>query len=343
MNARPAPLLIVGCGMTTAVGLTAPATCAALRARINNFRETEFMALGGSLISAAEVSLGRRARGLHRLAQIVVGPIRECLALEPSVATQTIPLLLSLAEPARPGRYSDLDISLLPIVQEILNTRFHSSSRVIAMGRVAGAVAICEATKLVNEQGFRRVIVAGVDNYLVRSTIEHFDDCDRLLTERNSNGFIPGEAGAALLVGADDGSPGLRVRSLGLAVEEATIDSERPLRGEGLAAAYRQALSAANLGLHEIDYRVIDGSGEQYWFREANFAMARLMRVRREFQDIWCPADCLGETGAAAIPCMVGVVWWAARKGYAPGPLALLHGSNDDGRRVALVMDGGNI
>jgi 3-oxoacyl-[acyl-carrier-protein] synthase-1 len=343
MTARPAPILVVGCGMTTAVGLTAPASCAAIRAGISGFRETRFMALGGTPIVGAEAPLGREARGLRRLAQLVAGPIRECLAVEPSLVTQTLPLLLSVAETTRPGRFSDLDISLLPMIQDVLNTRFHPSSRVIAMGRVAGAIAIREATKLVNDQGFRRVIIAGVDNYLIRATVEHFDDCNRLLTERNSNGFIPGEAGAALLVGADDGSAGLRVRSLGLAVEEAVIDSDRPLRGEGLAMAYRQALAAANLGLHEIDYRMGDCSGEQYWFKEVTFAVARLMRIRKEFQDFWCPADCLGETGAAAIPCMAGAAWWAARKGYAPGPLGLLHAANDDGRRVALVTDGASV
>ena len=60
-----------------------------------------------------------------------------------------------------------------------------------------------------------------------------------------------------------------------LAVEKATIESDEPLRGDGLAAAYRQALDAAGLGLHEIDYRIADLSGEQYWFKEAASLLPR--------------------------------------------------------------------
>ena len=39
------------------------------------------------------------------------------------------------------------------------------------MGRVAGAVGIREASKLLNDQGPSRVIIAGVDSYLVASTL----------------------------------------------------------------------------------------------------------------------------------------------------------------------------
>jgi 3-oxoacyl-[acyl-carrier-protein] synthase I len=336
-----APLLVQGCGMATAVGLTAPASCAAIRARLDGFRETRFMARGGAWIVGAEVPLDEPWRGLPRLARLVAGPIRECLDSAPEVAPEDIPLLLGVAEPTRPGRLAGLEQELLPLVLEALQERLHpAASRLIPMGRVSGAVGIREAAKLVNEKGFGRVIVGGVDSHLVAATLAAFDERDRLLTERNTNGFVPGEAGAAVLVGPADGRPGLRIRSLGLAVERATIEGEEPLRGEGLAAAYRQALDAARLGLHEIDYRIADLSGEQYWFKEAALAEARVMRVRRGFQDIWQPADCVGEIGAAATPCLLGVAWWAARKAYAPGPLALAQASNDDGRRIAMVLDG---
>jgi 3-oxoacyl-[acyl-carrier-protein] synthase-1 len=205
---------------------------------------------------------------------------------------------------------------------------------------VSGAVGIREASKLVNEQGFARVVLAGVDSYLVAPTVNSFDARRRLLTETNSNGFIPGEAGAAVLVGPDHGEPGLAVLSLGLAVEKTTIESDEPLRGEGLASAYKQALDAAGLGLHEIDYRIADLSGEQYGFKEAALAVARIMRVRREAQDIWHPADCVGETGAGVMPLLLGFASWAAERGFAPGPRILAQAGNDDGRRVALILDG---
>jgi 3-oxoacyl-[acyl-carrier-protein] synthase I len=299
------------------------------------------MGLGGAWIVGAEVPLEQPWRGRGRLARLVAGPIRECLDAAPEAEPESMPLLLGVAEPERPGRLAELDQELLPLVQELLGVRFnHAASRLVAMGRVAGAVGIREAARLVNEEGFTRVIIAGVDSYLVAQTLAAYDRRDRLLTERNSNGFIPGEAGAAVLVGPDDGTPGLRVRSLGLAVEDATIESDAPLRGDGLTDAYRQALEAVGIGLHQIGYRIGDLTGEQYWFKEAALAEARLLRVRSEFQDIWHPSDCVGEIGAAATPCFLGVAYWGAAKGYASGPLALAQAANDDGRRIAMVLDG---
>jgi 3-oxoacyl-[acyl-carrier-protein] synthase-1 len=334
-----APLAVLGCGMTTAVGLTAPASCAAIRGRIDGFRETRFIARGGGRIIGAEVPLEEPWRGLARLARLAAGPIRECLDSVPDLGPGQVPLLLGVAERSRPGRLAGMGEELLPRIEAALGVRFHPASRLVRMGRVSGAVAVQNASKLLAEAGVPAVIVAGVDSYLVAATLAALEERDRLLTENNRDGFIPGEAGAAVLLGPEDGRAPLRIRSLGFAVERATIEGEEPLRGDGLAAAYRQALEAAGLGLHEIHYRIVDIGGEQYWFREAALAEARVMRARSEFQDLWQPPDCVGETGAAIGPLMLGVAWWAARKGYAPGPLALAHAGNDDGRRAAMVLE----
>jgi 3-oxoacyl-[acyl-carrier-protein] synthase-1 len=325
--------------MATAVGLTAPASCAAMRARVSGFAETRFVARGGTWIVGAEVPAEASCRGLRRLARLAASAVRECFDAEADFRPEEIPVLVGVAEEGRPGRVAGLNGALLPLMEEALGLRLHAASRVISMGRVAGAIGVREAAEIIGGQGFRRVIVAGTDSYLAAATLDAFDGRDRLLTDRNSNGFVPGEASAAVLLGADDGGPGLSIRSLGFALERATIEGDEPLRGEGLAAAYRQALGAAGLGLHEIDWRIADFSGEQYWLKEAALALARVMRVRREFQDIWHPADCVGEIGAAATPCLLGVTYWAARKGYAPGPLVLAQAGNDDGRRAVLVLD----
>jgi 3-oxoacyl-[acyl-carrier-protein] synthase-1 len=236
-----------------------------------------------------------------------------------------------------------LETELLPSLETLLGFRLHAASKLIPMGRVACAVGVQAAARLINMDGYRHVIVAGTDSYLVPSAISSLDGRNRILTERNSNGFIPGEAGAAVLLARDDGTAALRIRSLGAAIEAATIESELPLKGDGLALAYRQALDSAGLGMHEVDFRIADLSGEQYWFKEAALAQARVMRQHRAFQDLWHPADCIGETGAAAAACLMGVVWHAMRKFCAPGPLALAQACNDDGRRIVMILDGTSI
>ena len=332
-----APVSILGCGMMTGVGLTAEASCAAIRCAIDNFQETRFIARGGEWIMGSEVPLDQPWRGIPKLARLLAGPLRECLDLIPDTAPETIPVFLAVAEEERPGRLDGLGTPLFYQASELLGVRFHERSDVIPQGRVGGAVALYRASRMINEEGFPYVIVAGVDSYLVAGTLNAYDERERLLTSENSDGFIPGEAGGAVLVGPATRS-GLICQGMGFALEKATIESEEPLRADGMTAAISKALEAAGLTMGDLDYRITDISGEQYQFKEASLALSRLLRVRKEEFDILHPADCVGEVGAAALPCVLGVILFAEQKSYALAPRSIAHFGNDDGRRVALVI-----
>ncbi len=327
-------------GMTTAIGLTAPATCAALRARLDNFTETRFISRDGVWVMGAEVPLENPWRGIARLVELLAGPIAECLEAIPDTDPETIPLMLCVAERDRPGRPADLDEKLPQLLAERLGFRLHRASKVIAFGQVGAAVGLRDARDLLG-QGASHVIVAGVDSLLNAETIRHFERQDRLYTEENSNGFFPSEAGAAVLVGHP--SPGtLTLTGLGFGGEEARLGSGKPLRAEGLVTAMRQSLEEAGIELGGIDYIVSGLTGEQYYFKEYSLAKARLLRGPRDLTYLWHPADAAGHTGAASIPIMLGVCLTAGRKSYAPGPVAMVQSAHDDGRRAAMVfrMDG---
>ena len=90
--------------------------------------------------------------------------------------------------------------------------------------------------------------------------------------------------------------------------------------------------------MHEIDYRISDLSGEQYFFKEATLALLRTLRARREELDVWHPAECIGETGAAAGVVAVVLAQSAATRGYAPGGRVMVQMTNDDGRCAAIVL-----
>ena len=66
--------------------------------------------------------------------------------------------------------------------------------------------------------------------------------------------------------------------------------------------------------------------------------MTRTLRVRKEEFDIWHPADCIGEVGAAIVPVVLAVALAAARKNYAPGPGALCHFAGDNSERAAVIL-----
>jgi 3-oxoacyl-[acyl-carrier-protein] synthase-1 len=180
-----------------------------------------------------------------------------------------------------------------------------------------------------------------VDSVLDQKLAEAYIEDNRLMTKSNSNGFFPGEAGCAILVGSSGGGweGELRVLGLGFADEPATISSTEPLRGEGQIQACRHALEDAGVGMHEIAYRNTDLNGEHYKFKEAMFAQNRLLRRRVEKQDIWHPAECVGEIGAAQVACVLGMSFYAGRKEFAPGPLVLCHFSGDGPERAACVAD----
>ncbi|WP_092199771.1 MULTISPECIES: beta-ketoacyl synthase N-terminal-like domain-containing protein [unclassified Pseudomonas] len=334
-------LCIIGSGMVSAVGLTAPASCAAIRCAIDNFQETRFIDQGGEWLIAASVPLEQPWRGRIKLLKMAARAIAEALQSTPGVDPEKTPLLLGVAEAERPGRLDGLDRRLLQDIEAELGLRFHPDSTVIARGRVSAAVALLNARTLIYQGGHRHVLVAGVDSFLCGPTLAAFEERERLLTSENSNGFIPGEGAAAVVLAAPVASatPQLACIGLGFGVEKATVEAEDiPLRAEGLTRAVRAALGEAGCGLEQMDYRLTDISGEQYYFKEASLALSRTLRVRKEFFHLWHPADCIGEVGAAIGPAMLAVALAASRKGYGEGPNIFCHLGNDAGERAVALL-----
>jgi 3-oxoacyl-[acyl-carrier-protein] synthase I len=332
------PIAIKSTGLVTSVGLSAPASCAAIRAKVSNPTETRFMGSDGAWLMAHQVPLEQPWRGRTKLAKMAAMAIAECLDLIPRESWPTIPLLLCVAERERPGRLDGLDDQLLLDIESEFGIRFAVGSAVIPHGRVSAVIALAEARQLVYDGQARYVVIAATDSQLTWPTLCAYEEADRLLTTNNSNGFMPGEAGGAALVGRPSGTAELLCTGIGLGVEKATIQSGAPLRADGLVPAIQHALAEAGCAMHDIDYRITDLSGEQYYFKEAALALSRILRKRKEEFEIWHPAEAIGETGAAAGIAVLAVVETAAHKGYAPGATVLGHAANDNGQRVCAVF-----
>ncbi len=335
------PLAIGSYGLVTGVGLDAPSSCAAIRCAIDNFQETRFMDSGGEWILASEVMLEQPWRGKTKLIKMLASAVKECLAGESKVTPEATPMLLCLAEPDRAGRMIDDDNQFFHELCAELELEFHSKSRVIPQGHVSFATALLRARSLIQEGVAAQVLIAGVDGLLVGPTLAHYEEQERLLTSQNSNGFIPGEAAGAVLVQAPGKSANSQLLCLGIGYgnEQSTVHAEDiPLRGDGMAQAIRSALSEAGCDMGATDFRITDISGEQYAFKEAALALLRVLRQRKVFYDIWHPADCVGEVGAAIGPIILGVLLAAMHKGYSPGNNVLAHFANDEGKRAAMVL-----
>jgi 3-oxoacyl-[acyl-carrier-protein] synthase-1 len=338
-----APLHIRAAGMVTAVGLDAPSSCAAMRARLDGFRETRFLGPGGNWLIGAAVPLPRNWIGQARMARLLAGALAEILRAHPEVEAD-FTLILCLPEPERPGNPVKDPAALLKLTGDILGLPPRLKTRLVAHGRPSGFVALDQARKLLAAGEARNVIIAGVDSYLTTLSIAHYLAENRILCDGNANGFIPGEAAAAVLCTVGKGP--LRLTGLGLAREEAFIYNgmgeepglHKPLRGDGMTAAYAQAMREANVDLAHVECRISDLIGESYWFKQTALASLRLERGRKEFQDLWSPTENLGNVGAAVGPVMLGLALAAAQKGYTPGSPVLIEASGDDGACGAAVV-----
>lgn len=331
---------ILGTGLVASVGFTAPACCGAFRARISNPLETGFIDSGGAWIMAHQVDLDPPCAGLAKLARMACLAIEEALHELDRDRWSQLPLLLCVAEAERPGRMAGLDDALMVRIQSELGISFAQASAVVPHGRVGVAVALAQARALMERASRLGVLIVGADGLLSWETLGHYERSDRLLTESNSDGFMPGEGAGALWVGTADGpSPRLWCTGIGFGQELAPIDSGEPLRADGLSQAIKACLDDAGRQLHDMDLRITDNSGEQYYFKEASVALSRMLRQRKETFDIWHPAECTGEVGAASGISVIATAQEACREGYSPGPNVLTHWANDAGQRAAVTLE----
>jgi len=330
-------------GMVCAVGLSAASACAAMRAGIAKFDELPYFDdRGEPIVGAAVPGLEPRMNRGQRLLEMLSAALRECLGHPPPAPPERIPLLVGLAEPGRPGGGASLAGSVVGAAQEKLGVRFHPRlSRAIAGGHTAGFEALKIARGLLADPTIPGCVVCGVDSYINARSLQWLDQHWRLKREDHSNGVIPGEAAAAVYVQLQPSGTGkkqVQVTGVGFGFEKAGVLAEAPLLGLGLAEAARSALGEAGHGMHEVDFRLSDVTGEGYGFKEQALLLGRLLRVRRESLPIWHVAEFVGDTGAAAGVAQLVVSLRAFQAGYAPGDRALGCTSAVPGGRAVVVL-----
>jgi 3-oxoacyl-[acyl-carrier-protein] synthase-1 len=333
-------MYITGTGMVSPVGLTAASACAAKRAGISAFEDLPVEYGGEPIVGAVVPGIEPGVSPDLRLAALLARSLVDLFKGHQARAWGEVPLLVGLAEHGRPGGGSGLDDSIVGLVQESLGLRFHPrDSKVFAVGHTAGFEALAAARGMVRA-GVSACVVACVDSLVNLNTLRWLDRLFRLKTPANGDGLIPGEAAAAVLLeGSRRPEAVTEVIGLGFGKEKAPILSEGPLLGLGLAEATRQALAEAELGLHEIDGRLSDVTGEAYGFKEVALVMGRTMRTpRKRDQPLWQWAEAIGDTGAAAGVVQLVLADEAFRKCYAPGDRMIGWTSAATGGRAAVVL-----
>lgn len=361
-------IAITGLGAVTPVGLSAPASCAALRAGISRLGELETYAVDGDLFDKKPVIGGRVTTEWfdgepvpeewpgHERFEVPPPPPRE------SFVSPGVDRLIELAVPAaleawpsdglhlqrqsRIGLYLGLDyredpMPVLDALQQELGTALDP---LVAMnqGRAAGLIVVSSALQDLAAGKIQGALVGAVDSLIRTPVLERLVETGTLRSESTPQGVIPGEAAAFVFIETDGRAKSrgakllARILSTGIG-EEATAGTDEPNRASGLTQVLHQV--CRNLGNMKTPPLVIcDLNGDRYRAMEWAMSSLRALGNLGGFNDIWHPADCTGDTGAAS--GLLNIVWavTALRKGYAHAEHVLVWGASDGKDRAAAML-----
>jgi 3-oxoacyl-[acyl-carrier-protein] synthase I len=183
------------------------------------------------------------------------------------------------------------------------------------------------------------VLLVSADSYLNAQTINHYLQADRLLVPGNRDGFIPGEAAAAILLErSEPNMPGLHILGWGQGNEPGRPDGSVPSRAQGLSQALRAAFKQADITCNDLYFRVSDQNGEGFFAGEAANAITRVAEEGGTVPMVLTTADGVGEVGAATGPLMLAWLHHLLPREDGPGDCGVIHLANDDGLRSAVVV-----
>jgi 3-oxoacyl-[acyl-carrier-protein] synthase-1 len=208
--------------------------------------------------------------------------------------------------------------------------------------RAAGAVAIAQAADLLQRGDADLCVVLGVDSLLEGGVLQALSDSGQLKTAEAPSGLVPGEAGAALVLETASAARRRKIpvlaRIAAVALErEASYGPDAPASGAGLERAIQQAGAAAG-GLGGVKRVLSDLNGERWRFLEWALAESRIVADLGADWQLWHPADCLGDVGAAFVPLATALAVRSFARGYAGGGQVLVLASAERGERTAMVI-----
>src|SRR3989442_9507374 len=249
----PDPVVVVGAGMVTAVGLSAAETAASVRSGTARFAETSILDKRFEPFVLAEVpedglpdlaeelaKEGLTARE-GRMLRLAAGALGECLkALPPGEPPPGLSLALPETETTRPLEHRVFLERLGRQTKWPFDPKWSDASH---RGRAGGLAAIAQASEPIRMGRAKFMLAGGVDTYRDPYVLVTLDMEKRVKSAANLDGFIPGEGAAFLLLAspvaaANAGlAPWGTVSTVVLAMETGHLYSKEPYRGDGLAQA----------------------------------------------------------------------------------------------------------
>jgi 3-oxoacyl-[acyl-carrier-protein] synthase-1 len=328
--------------------MTAPASAAAVRAAIAGFGNHPFMAdsAGKPMVVALAPYVDVGLSAAERLRELAGPAAAEATAPLTSAlgGSHSIAVFLGLP-PARPGRPKDLGAVADRVQADVALAGLQpAKASVIETGHAAGAMAVQAAWDTIRTGNADFALAGGVDSYMEPETLEWLEANEQIHAaglENNVYGFVPGEAGAFVLLAS---APAAQRYKLPAVVDLVTAAATRETKliktdtvctGEGLTALFR-ALAGEPASVR-ADHLYCDMNGEPYRADEFGFATIRAGGLFRDPSAFTAPADSWGDVGAASGPLFLVLADAASRKRYAAGPVLAGFTSSESGERCGFV------
>ncbi len=350
-GSRACDVVICEVGMVSPVGADAAQTFTSVRAGLRRMQERAeiYACLAGEpdldppspVVASAIEHLEPRARREGRAAEwlgVLAGHAFADLDRRARLAEfEPARLAVLLALPARAG--------VGPEARDEVLYHFHNHAERDVLpnvqlsfgGNASGLALIERGAALVRERRFDAVAVGAADSWLFRPWLVAADEAWRLLSQRNADGFQPGEAAAFVLL---EGRASAERRGAAPLATVRSFASGRFDRAKGLPntgaelAAILQAVLPASPPL-----LVCDLNGESWRTKEWAFAASRLGKRLGVGYVLEHPAAALGDVGAATGASLVALGVHYLRTKHASRSGAVVWAASDDGERCAVTLE----
>ena len=327
-------LAIQAVGALTPVGENARATVAGLYMDLRTLRDLAVKRADGQPMTGAATPIGDALVGGKRLFELASYAFHDATREVPDGAEIGLAVCAPSPddEPDFPGEFPALCARLASETSLNVVAR---ASRIFPSGRGAIFEALAFAQSALRAQAAPAMCVLGVDSLVAKPRLQ------KLVNDGTAGkeGFVPGEAAAALLLAEKPAVDSLAILAGFGTADEPSLGASPagPNLGKGLGAAIERAALDAKLPRVPIGFVVHDLPASPAACAELAWAKGcSVLSVPSELR-VLSPADSVGEAGAAMGALALLALAFLADKGVVAGPgLCLL--STEGARRGAAIL-----
>ncbi|VAW59615.1 hypothetical protein MNBD_GAMMA08-2637 [hydrothermal vent metagenome] len=353
MSARSSSVVLTSIGALTPLGADAKSSCAAIDAGISRVTEHVYFACTPDdpewdqslpLFSATVPTIDPLLDSLERFYELALPALTETFESANLNRADLTKTALYLSLPQTDEITFNMGFSnFIPELCKRTGLSGLADTCINQLGHTGVFALINRAVDSLEAGTLNYCIVGGVDSYLLSDRLAFLDKNWRIRSDRNVDGFIPGEASVMLMLETEANAKQrganiiAKISAISEAEEPNVIYSEKTSSGSGLTEAIRGILDQTGTNnCFESVYCSLNG--ESYYAFEWGLQLTRLNKAFEKMNNLVHPAEYVGDVGAATGGLLIACAATALQQGVLADNKALLWTSADDNKRMALCL-----